>query len=59
MHAFFMITSKFALNSACCNSVIMEKLKIRKLHTQPSEKLCLANGEKKIDLGELKKQLRS
>ena len=37
----------------------MEQLKIRKLLTQPSEKLCLADGEKKIDLGELQKQLRS
>ena len=37
----------------------MEQLKIRKLYTQPSEKLCLAYGEKKKELGELKKQLRS
>ena len=37
----------------------MEQLKIRKLHTQPSEKLCLADREKKKELGELKKQLRS
>ena len=25
----------------------MERLKIRKLHTQPSENLCLADGEKR------------
>ena len=37
----------------------MEQLKIRKLHTQPSEKLCLADGEEKKELGEPKKQLRS
>ena len=37
----------------------MEQLKIRKLHTQPSKNLCLANGEKKKELGELKKQLTS
>ena len=29
------------------------------IYTQPSEKLCLADGEKKKELGELTKQLRS
>ena len=57
--AFFVIASKFAQNSVLQLSHGWNSWRSGNYTHHPSEKLCLAYGEKKKELGELKKQLRS